>query len=423
MPTSNSLVTLLEQLPGVSQVDATSDRVNSIGNTVVRCVYDGRRAVAVGADGRTEIDALLDLVDLHLHGAGVVGDTAVVADEVVLLLVQDAWDTEAEGALRTLAAELRAPVRVLLRRLNSRGDLLPISASGLDDIGDHEKYRYTEWLRYLMDLGDRPPTLVNRVLAGVTRPEFRAYPMLTRKNWWSLRLEGLEVAQVGAQQGRVDVGQDYDGRRGPERAAWLTAVPEGRLDITDDDSSVARAAGAINAFADAWDGEVPATGKHNEHVLESRILRGIVPVRTSEGALTLLRSPEEQRVSWGSQFPTRWGLTKSNSGRYLDVLLRDGRTPWALELKVDGSAGVAGYYRHGVKQAVLYRHFIRHATYLAPWFERFGLDHAACRAAVVVPEFQPDQERWRDRLQRVCDAFDVELITVPEHFARQGTMR
>src|SRR3954451_23294568 len=195
------VVPLLESVPGVSHVDATTDRANSIVNTVVRCVYDGRRAVAVGSDTRTLSGALLGLVDLRL--AGVDAGTPVASDEVVLLMVQDRWDTEAEGALRTLATQVRGPFRVVLRRLNSKGEVLPISAGGLDDLGDHEKYRYTEWRRYLMDVGDGPSPLVERLLDGVQREEFRAYPMLTSKGWWSLRLEGLEVAQVGPRHGRL----------------------------------------------------------------------------------------------------------------------------------------------------------------------------------------------------------------------------
>ncbi|PWW23497.1 hypothetical protein JD79_02671 [Geodermatophilus normandii] len=421
MSSEINVAELLDEVPGVSAIDASADRRNSVNNTVVRCVYDGRRAVAVGTSTKNQIDGLLDLVDLHLHSAAVVGDTAVASDEVVLLLVQDDWDTEAEGALRTLAAQLQASFSVRLKRLNSRGEVLPISASGLDDMGDHEKYRYTEWRRYLLDLGEQPPTLVNRLLAAVPREEFRAYPMLTRTNWWSLRLEGLEVAQIGPRQGRLDVGRDYEGRSGPERTTWLSTVPVGSLEVTDEDASVARAAAAINAFADAWN-EVLADqpAKQKEHTLEARVLRGLVPVHASTGRLELLQPVGDQRVNWGSQFPTRWGRTTSNAGRYLDALLRDGATPWALELKTEGSAGVAGYYRHAVGQAVLYRHFIRQAVHLAPWFNRFGLDQTACRAAVVVPEYRAETAGWGERLKRVCEVFDVELITVPERFARAG---
>jgi hypothetical protein len=266
--------------------------------------------------------------------------------------------------------------------------------------------------------------LVERILAGVPREEFRAYPMLTNKGRWSLRLEGLEVAQIGPRQGRLDVGRDYDGPPGPERTAWLSIVPEGRLAVTDDDVSISRAIEVINLFGDAWAEKLLAGEKQNEHTLESRILRGVVPIRTSSGPLETLRASDDGgRVSWGSQFPTRWGRTASNAGRYLDALLRDGSTPWAIEMKVEGPSGVGYYYRHAVKQAVLYREFIRQATHLAPWFELFGLDHTACRAAVVVPEFRSVNTPWGDRLRRVCEAFDIELITVPERFARAGELR
>jgi hypothetical protein len=300
--------------------------------------------------------------------------------------------------------------------------VLPISDAGLDDLGDHRKYRYTDWLGLLAEVGDCPPPLVQRLMRAVPREKFRAYPALGSKDCWSLRLEGLEVAQVGPDRGWADVGADYEGRRGPERTTWLGTVPAGRLDIADDDRSVDTVASAINRFAEAWAGVLSGSSKHNEHALESRVLRGLVPVRTSSGALDLLRGSDATRVNWGSQFPTRWGRTSARGARYLDALLRDGQTPWALELKVEGSQSVGYYYRHAVAQVVLYRHFIRSATHLAPWFEDLDLDHTACRAAVVVPTFRSEHRKWRDRLLQVCQVFDVELVEVPEQYARAGVI-
>ena len=68
----------------------------------------------------------------------------------------------------------------------------------------------------------------------------------------------------------------------------------------------------------------------------------------------------------------------------------------------------------------LYRHFIRSDTHLAPWFEGLGLDHMACRAAVVVPTFRSEHQKWRDRLLHVCGALEVELVEVPEQYARSA---
>jgi hypothetical protein len=416
------IIALLERMPDVSAIDAASDRRNSVTSTVVRCVRRGRRTVAVGTDTKTQIGALLDLVDLHLHGADVRDGTPVAPDEVTFLLAADDWDTEAEGALRTLVAQLDAGIRVDLHRLTSHGEVLPISAAGLDDLGDHRKYRYTDWLGLLAGVEDCPPPLAQRLMRAVPREEFRAYPVLGSNNCWSLRLEGLEVAQIGPYKGWADVGADYDGRRGRERTTWLETVPDSRLDITDGDGSVDTSAAALNRFAEAWAEVLSGSGKHNEHALESRVLRGLVPVRTSSGALDLLRGSDAARVNWGSQFPTRWGRTNARGARYLDALLRDGQTPWALELKVEGPQSVGYYYRHAVAQAVLYRHFIRSAIHLAPWFEGLKLDHTACRAAVVVPTFRSEHRKWRDRLLQVCQVFDVELVEVPEQYALAGAL-
>jgi hypothetical protein len=133
------------------------------------------------------------------------------------------------------------------------------------------------------------------------------------------------------------------------------------------------------------------------------------------GRLLQLLRPDPV-TNWGSQFPTRWGHTAGNAARYLDALLRDGDVPWAVEMKVRGSGGVGGYYRHAVAQAVLYRHFIRSADPLDPWFASRGLNRMACRAAVVVPDLDA-QPAWRDRLRAVCELVDVELVEVPRQFA------
>src|SRR5215218_10175650 len=105
MSTDNPVVPLLRTVSGVTGIDAEIDRVDRISSAAVRCVVDGRRAVAVGGtDAKTQIDGLLDLVDLHLEHGSRLGETRVAADEVVFLLVRDDEDSEAEGALRTLAA-------------------------------------------------------------------------------------------------------------------------------------------------------------------------------------------------------------------------------------------------------------------------------------------------------------------------------
>jgi hypothetical protein len=128
----------------------------------------------------------------------------------------------------------------------------------------------------------------------------------------------------------------------------------------------------------------------------------------------------EGYVNWGSQFPTLWGT--GGPARYLDALLHKGRTPWAIEMKVDidgRGTGIGGYYRHAVSQAVLYREFIRAATPLHFWFQDQCLDANDCRAAVVVPDLTAESARRDHRadLQAICKLFDVELIEVDRQHA------
>ena len=224
-----------------------------------------------------------------------------------------------------------------------------------------------------MRVEDSPPPLVQGLLDRVDRADFRAYPMLSRRGWWSLRLKGLEVARVGARKGAVDVGKDRDKQPGPERTTWLATVLEGRVVVTDDDS-VMRAAAAVGRFADAWAAVAGADSRsQNEHALESRVLRGAVPLRPSSGPeLELLTPPGDTRVSWGSQFPTRWGPTRIEQWSVPGRTAPPGERSVGTGNQGGRGGGVGRYYRHAVAQAVLYRHFIRQAEHLDPWFRGSG---------------------------------------------------
>ena len=123
-----------------------------------------------------------------------------------------------------------------------------------------------------------------------------------------------------------------------------------------------------------------------------------------------LISGQHPVVNWGSQFPTKWG--RQGAPRYLDAILRDGATPWAIEMKVAGSAGVGQYYRHAIAQAVLYREFIKRATPLHWWFDAKNLTAGHCKGAVVVPKLTGANAVWRAGLQQLCRTFDIDLIEV-----------
>jgi hypothetical protein len=269
------------------------------------------------------------------------------------------------------------------------------------------------------------PPLVRDIMDEVGREELRAYPMLSQPGRWSIRLEGLEVARLDAAGGFVDIGKaGKNNAVSPARKVWLQASDSGvARDVrADDPGAIAAAARQITRFAAAW--LTPGGKQQNEHALESRILRGHIPIDVPGlGVLDLIPPPTrdlEGYVNWGSQFPTLWGT--GGSARYLDALLHKGRTPWAIEMKVDiggSGTGIGGYYRHAISQAVLYREFIRAATPLHFWFQDQDLDASDCRAAVVVPDLTAGNARRDHRadLQGICKLFNVELIEVDRQHA------
>jgi hypothetical protein len=66
-----------------------------------------------------------------------------------------------------------------------------------------------------------------------------------------------------------------------------------------------------------------------------------------------------------------------------------------------------------IRDAVLHRHFIRHARPLAPWFTSQGLYPQLCRAAVAIPRprvEEPGMASLVEELEAVAHALDVHLV-------------
>jgi len=408
------MLAMLRERPG-AQPDATPDRKNSISSAVIRCSWDGDHAVAIGADRSvdTKIGALIDLIELRSERARGRRGRHLMEENVTLLLGYRRDDTHREvvDALATLRDAYNGPGRIRLVIENGAGELTDWEAGPADFA---QSTSAAKWLDLMLAVDCGPPDIVTDLVTRVGHPALRAYPMLSQWPMWSLRLEGLIVGKMDAIKGVLDVGKP--GRFGGisrQRIAWQSM--HGLADpIAVSNHSLDVAAVALRAFAHSWTGASADDSEiQDEHALESRILRGDVPV-VVEGnrALELIR--ENPIVNWGSQFPTKWGESAPNVRHYLDALLRDGATPWALELKVDGPGAIGRYYRHGIAQAVLYRHFIRTAIPLHPWFARQDpvLDPTLCKAALVVPRFLVKQENWKRRHSELARLFDVELIEV-----------
>jgi len=120
-----------------------------------------------------------------------------------------------------------------------------------------------------------------------------------------------------------------------------------------------------------------------------------------------------------AQFPTLWGDV-TRPARYLDALLADhvGR-PWAVELKdQDAGGGHGAYLRHGIGQAVLYRHYIRSASDLDGWFSLYDLKRTECDAALAFPTGSSGASATLGRLRALAKLYAVEVI----EFDRPGLL-
>ncbi|CAB4922579.1 unannotated protein [freshwater metagenome] len=390
------------------KINWNADKRNSIGSSTGRLSVEGTRAVEVrpSATSKQQIAALLDLLDLHLSNAQVA--QPVHPREVTLRVPVPS--SEARGAIGTLVDALVAPVQVNVLEQAVNGDW-SLAATGWDASNVEE---YPGWPALLQR--PRPvPDLVSRVVRATSLSSLRAYPMLSTSAGWSLRLEGLEIGRTDGKRVRLKVGKDGKlGDRSLQRRTWIESTGHSEPFQTGD---VEVAAKAIASFAKSWQALGQTRADHDEHALESRILRGATPIDVGGKPLSLIQQ-DDGVVNWGSQFPTKWG--PGGKARYLDALLRDGSTPWAVEMKVQGGAGVGQYYRHAVAQAVLYREFIRRAFVLHPWFEMRGLDATRCQGAVVVPRLtNPRHAHWRARVTDLCAAFEVTFVEVdPSHALR-----
>jgi hypothetical protein len=383
-------------------VVTTMDRKNSVSSLLVRAKWDGKLTVAVGSDvpSSPAASALVDLVALWLVG----GDRSAP----VTLLLADGRP-EVVDAARTLRSSLNGRVDVGIALL---------SDVRTEPVFDHcpapdfsSSMRAVGYSRLLENWRMAEPFPIACHLAKlVDHPSLRLYPMLSQNpltGHWSVRLDGLEVGRVGPATGKLDVGRTSPaGALSFARGRWLEVHPSGSFSF--DDSTVHEAADLLSSLISKF----PPGGLHTldhrqpEHALESAVLRGLTSVVTSKGALVPWL--EEDLVSRGSQFPTLW--TESGKARYLDALVKDGSVPWAIELKVLKSGGPGSYCRHGLAQAVLYRHFIRSATPVHRWFRSAGTEPTTCRAAVAFPK-APQASRARvDSLRRLSGLFDVDVI-------------
>ncbi len=391
------------------------DRRHSISSVVVRSIWQGEHTAAVGSDVKSSaaIGALTDLLSWH---AAAKTDGAK-RDQVTLMAAGQS--IEVVDAFRTLRDTNSGPTNIrLLVTKPGEGFTFDEDTRGAVDYDDSPSATY--YARLLNNWRSQQPIGVVLELADqLSLPALRLYPMLSgslNPPKWSVRLDGLEIGQISSAGGKLDVGRiGKNGDLSKVRSIWLQASPEGERSVTRSSTpgsiSVADGVTLVKQFVALLSTHAGGALDHGqaEHALESRVLRGLVPIVV--GGTELAPISVEPLVSRGSQFPTLWG--GGGRSRPLDALLRDGNVPWAVELKVQTTGGSGSYLRHGLAQAVLYRHFIRSATAVHPWFESFGLDAKACRAVIAFPAGAAATAARVAELTELAKLFDVAVVELP----------
>ena len=403
------------------------DAAAGLSSHLVRGRPGSRLTVAVGGDARPEtaINAMLDLLAWHWI------ERRRPTDAVDLLIGDGPHASNILGALRTLAATHAGRPNIDLYLVARVGATLQSQEADVPVPTFESSSRAATWAGYLSGWWDAQPVgLAADLVDAIGDERARLYPPLSKtvaNGEWSLRIDGLQVGVVGSVRGRMGIGR-ADAGRGVAVAAWKKIAGTGPKAAStapgDGELGIAAAAQLVRDLIGAFHGAGGGWLEHGqpEHALEATVLRGGLRVLIGGRALEPLvarsdppGSPAKSRVARASQIPTQWWA--DGGPRYLDALLRDGQTAWAVEMKEPSRAGGYGsYLRHAIGQAVLYRHFLRTASSYRQWFNSAGLDQHGIRALVLYP--QPDEVREAKISSRIgnlwllASAFDVQLAAV-----------
>jgi hypothetical protein len=263
------------------------------------------------------------------------------------------------------------------------------------------------WASFLLNRDEMSlPDLAVQLTHEVGSPSFCWHYSLKARHW-SGHVEGLEVCQIAPDGKSGILGFVKRGKHSSASTARKRFVElNSQVRIDFDASNTSEAGNAIKALVkDREAGGLARLGV--ERHLESRILRGAIPVRLHNS--TDLTMVDEDHAF---QLPSR--RHPGGVASYLDVLMKSGNAPWAVEVKA-AEAFDTRLYRHAICQVVLHREFIRHARSFYPWYEKHGLDPKQCQAAVVFPKpicLNKTAEVGFDDIKWLADLFQVEVIAL-----------
>ena len=397
-------------------VTATPDYQLSLSSKLLRFDWKDATTVAVGADadGKTRINAVLDAIAL---ASGQPKPERVAAHLILGTGPEGADDPaikEHLDAIGTLIAELHGSPEVRVWTLAPRE--VPKLTQVMPPRFTTDKP--TKWLEMLMTAATAPvlgmAAAVVDALSG--QPSFALYPKLsslTSAKPWQMRLDGLEIGRTGLAGTTLQLASKDLTKPTEPRSSWLRIVGPDPIQFAPDrlDEFVRLVDQLITAWTDPKKpGAVLGHGQA-EHALEAHLLSGRLAISAQTTGPLSLAVPSRFGVLAAAQFPTLWGDVK-RPARYLDALLADGEgRPWAVELKdQDAGGGHGAYLRHGIGQAVLYRHYIRSTAELDPWFKHHGLKRTECQAALAFPTAAVSTIQAIRRLRQLAARYDVEVI-------------
>lgn len=401
-------------------VDASSNKAHSLTSKLLRFRWNDAPTVAVGSDapGKTRINAVLDGVAWHLA-------TAPAADTVLNLILGR------PTALADGSSALVEQLGAIGTLVNSLLDGPAIEVWAIDDDADtpvplalapasFTSATPQRWNALLMEWAALPASgLAAQAVHVVGHPSFALYPKLSSTKGpqpWQMRLDGLDIGRIGPATATLNLASRDLKAPGEPRATWRAIVGDDA--VTYDESRLPALASRIGRLISSWQdpSSTAAVLRHGqaEHALEAHLLSGRLRVHTEGGTELQLAAPADDGVLRAAQFPTLWGAV-TRPARYLDALLADPtRRPWAIELKDQQAGGGHGaYLRHGIGQAVLYRHYIRTATALDPYFEALDLHRVDCQAALAFPAAAAGTSPTIARLRNLAHRFNVEVIQFP----------
>jgi len=397
------------------------DRRLSVTSKLVRFRWNDALTVAVGtdADAKTRINAVLDALALFLS-------QPEPADATVHLIVgtgpdgtEDPLIQEHLDAIGTLVTALTGGPTIRVWTVSAGNTPVELSCTPAEfTTGTPAK-----WTKLLLTAATTPVTGMAAAVtdALASRASFALYPKLSSLKSpypWQMRLDGLEIGRAGPAGVILALNSTDITKPNEPRATWQRIVGSEPLHFTTErlDELVT----AVDQLIGSWttpDNPRAVLGHGQaEHALEAHILSGRLTLNTASGQLRPA-VPFRSGMLAAAQFPTLWGNV-TRPARYLDALLADrDRRPWAVELKdQDAGGGHGAYLRHGIGQAVLYRHYLRSAAALDPWFELQSLQRTQCRAALAFPMAAPSTAGAIERLRSLADLYDVEVI----EFERPG---